>query len=128
MFKPMINRLKAYYNTLILPKEMFEDTSALTPEEEEAFVSLILTDPKRRRLIEKHLTWRVGLNTKNAMRAADDDSTRKHKERTYGVGEITYDYKVMWERVYRRREAKVEQEKPTESGFKFFGSNEDTDE
>ncbi len=120
MFKQLIDRIRRYYVTAILPQSLFEDNNALTMDEKKYFVANILSKPEARRILEKYIRWKYGIHTRNAMRSADDRETLKFKERAFGIGEQTIDFQNIWNEVHRSEEVVKEDEKPEEESFKIF--------
>ena len=83
--------------------------SKLTPDEEDRFTHIVLQNKDARELLERILLWKIGVITREAMNSADDNETRSLKKAAKKIGELTLDFKHLWERS-KEREIKAEQE------------------
>lgn len=109
IFQKLINWLYVNYvekdPKVVLFDRTMESKYKFNEEDEYLFVEKILSKREIRELLEKYIQWRVSVDEGNAMRSPDDRNTLVYKERAFGVGQITIDWKHLWERV-NAREAK----------------------
>lgn len=84
----------------------FDSVNKFTPEDEAKLVNLVLSKTDTREIIEKYIQWRVGIDAASALRSTDDVQTARHRERAFGVGQITIDWQNMWKMVHLREEQK----------------------